>query len=82
MSWKMIIRLATQSNDVDDPTGTLRRTKMLVLKERVVSGLEVKKSTIIKSTRTELLGQFLLDSHKPSIREQKKKDTAQEKKNN
>jgi len=55
---------------------------MLVLKERVVSGLEVKKSTIIKSTRTELLGQFLLDSHKPSIREQKKKDTAQEKKNN
>ena len=45
---------------------------MLVLKERVVSGLEIKKSTTIKPTRTELLGQFLLDYDRQSTQEQNK----------
>jgi hypothetical protein len=53
---------------------------MLVLKERLVSGHEVKKPTIIKSTRTELLGQFLLDSYKLSVKEQTKKESDKEKK--
>lgn len=47
---------------------------MLVLKERMISGHEIKKSTVIKSTRTELIGQFLLDFDRLSVQEQKKKD--------
>ena len=50
---------------------------MLVLKERVVSGLEIKKSTTIKSIRTELSGQFLLDAVRQSAPELGKKDPIQ-----
>ena len=50
---------------------------MLVLKERMISGHEIKKSTVIKSTRTELLGQFLLDLDRLPVQEQKKKDDIQ-----
>lgn len=52
---------------------------MLFLKERVVSGHEIKRPTVIKSTRTELLGQFLLDSGKLSVLDKEKRDSANRK---
>lgn len=50
---------------------------MLVHKERAISGPEVKKSTTIKSTRIELLGQFLLEPDRPFAMEEKKNDNFQ-----